>query len=269
MKSFRHPNSALAASARRAPSISVFFPAYNDEGSIALMVERALALLPQFTDDYEVVVVNDGSSDGTAAVLDELARRYATVRVIHHPKNRGYGGALRTGFLNATKDLVFYTDGDGQYDVSELATLVPLLKEEVDVVNGYKLKRSDNRRRIVLGALYKFLARLLFRLPIRDVDCDFRLMRRSAIQSVELVSTSGVVCTEMVYKLHRAGYRFTETPVHHYARLHGASQFFTLRRVGKTALDFFGLWLQMVALPRLSFGLLGHRQPVVKPSAQA
>lgn len=265
----RHPNSVSVSPKRRVPSISVFFPAYNDEGSIALMVERALALLPQFTDDYEVIVVNDGSSDGTVAVLNELERAHPQVRVIHHPKNRGYGGALRTGFLNATKDLVFYTDGDGQYDVNELATLVPLLTDDVDVVNGYKLKRSDNRRRIVLGALYKLLARLLFGLPIRDVDCDFRLLRRGAIQSIDLVSTSGVVCTEMVYKLHRAGYRFTETPVHHYARLHGASQFFTLRRVGKTALDFFGLWLQMVALPRLSFGLLGHRQSVVKPSTPA
>jgi glycosyltransferase involved in cell wall biosynthesis len=241
-------------------SISVFFPAYNDEGSIALMVKQALALLPRLTDDYEVIVVNDGSSDGTAAVLDELARSEPRVRVIHHPQNRGYGGALRTGFQSATKELVFYTDGDAQYDVNELAGLIPLLREEVDVVNGYKLKRSDNRRRIVLGELYKRLARLFFGLPICDVDCDFRLLRRSAIQSIELVSTSGVVCTEMVYKLHRAGYRFTEAPVRHYPRLHGQSQFFTWRRVGKTAWDFFSLWGRLVLLPHVSFGLLGGRK---------
>jgi glycosyltransferase involved in cell wall biosynthesis len=269
MNSSWHPELSQASPVGRAPSITVFFPAYNDEGSIALMVERALALLPRFTDDYEVIVVNDGSSDGTAEILNALERAQPHVRVIHHPKNRGYGGALRTGFLNATKDLVFYTDGDGQYDVNELARLIPLLTAEVDVVNGYKRKRSDSRRRIVLGALYKRLARLLFRLPIRDVDCDFRLMRRGAIQSIELLSTSGVVCTEIIYKLHRAGYRFRETPVHHYPRLHGASQFFTLRRVAKTAFDFFGLWLQMVVLPRLSFGLLGHRQAVIKPSEQS
>ena len=273
MNSSWHSERSPRASKQQRPSITVFFPAYNDEGSIALMVERALALLPQFADDYEVVVVNDGSSDGTAAVLDALAAAQPHVRVVHHPKNRGYGGALRTGFLNATKDLVFYTDGDGQYDVQELATLIPLLTPDVDVVNGYKRKRSDNRRRIILGGIYKRLARLLFHLPIRDVDCDFRLIRRSAIQSIDLVSTSGVVCTEMIYKLHRAGYRFTETPVHHYPRLHGASQFFTLKRVAKTALDFFGLWLQMVVLPRVSFGLLGHRsteqQPMTKPSGPA
>src|SRR5262249_13226220 len=228
------------------PSISVFFPAYNDESSIAEMVCKALALLPRFTGEYEVIVVNDGSRDGTAAVLDNLARKYPQVRVIHHSKNRGYGGALRSGFLQAAKDWVFYTDGDGQYDVDELEKLIPLMVEGVDVVNGYKIKRSDRKRRIVLGAIYKFLARMLFGLPIRDVDCDFRLMRRRAIQSIDLVSTSGGVCTEMAYKLSRAGYNFAETPVHHYPRLHGQSQFFTLRRVARTGYDFFRLWLKLV-----------------------
>ncbi len=232
--------------ALRRPSMSAFFPAYNDEGSIAEMVNRTLALLPRFADDFEVIVVNDGSRDHTAAILDDLAKRHSRVRIIHHPRNRGYGGALRTGFAAATKDLVFYTDGDGQYDVNELEKLVPLMTKDVDVVNGFKIKRSDSKRRVLLGGVYKLLARMLFHLPIRDVDCDFRLMRRQAIQGIDLVSTSGVVCTEMVYKLHRAGCRFTETPVNHFPRLHGQSQFFTLRRVGKTAWDFFALWMKLV-----------------------
>lgn len=239
--------------APRRPSISAFFPAYNDEGSIAEMVNRTLALLPRFADDYEVIVVNDGSRDSTAAILDDLARRHSRVRIIHHPRNRGYGGALRTGFSSATKDLVFYTDGDGQYDVNELERLVPLMTKDVDVVNGYKIKRSDNKRRVLLGGVYKRLARMLFHLPIRDVDCDFRLMRRQVIQGIELTSTSGVVCTEMVYKLHRAGCRFTETPVNHLPRLHGQSQFFTLRRVGKTLVDFFALWVKLVLWRRTNF----------------
>lgn len=227
-------------------SVSVFFPAFNDEGSIETMVEAALAILPCLTDDYEVIVVNDGSSDGTAKILSRLARLHSRLRVIHHPINMGYGGALRTGFLNATKDLVFYTDGDGQYDVNDLADLVPLMVEGVDVVNGYKIKRSDSRRRIMLGEAYKFLACRFFGLPIRDVDCDFRLMRRTAIQQIDLVSNSGVVCTEMIYKLHRAGCRFVETPIPHYPRRYGQSQFFTLSRVGRTAWDFFSLWLKLV-----------------------
>ncbi len=234
-------------------SISVFFPAYNDENSIALLVRKAFALLPQFTTDYEVVVVNDGSSDNTAEVLNNLAAELTNLRVIHHSRNRGYGGALRSGFEHATKDMVFYTDGDGQYDVNEMTRLIPLMTEEVDVVNGYKMKRSDSHRRIVLGEIYKFLARQMFGLPIRDIDCDFRLMRRSMIQGIELTSTSGVVCAEMIYKLHMAGCRFTETPVHHYPRLHGQSQFFTVKRVARTGYDFFKLWLKLVVKRRLNF----------------
>jgi glycosyltransferase involved in cell wall biosynthesis len=228
--------------------VSVFFPAFNDEGSIASLIHEALNVAARITSDYEVIVVNDGSSDGTAAVLDDLASKEPRLQVIHHPHNRGYGGALRSGFENVTKDLIFYTDGDGQYDVREIANLLPLMIEDVDIVTGYKIRRSDNRRRIVLGAIYKFLARRMFGLPIRDVDCDFRLIRREAIQSITLTSTSGVVCTEMVYKLSRAGYRFVETPVHHYPRLHGQSQFFTLRRVAQTGYDFFKLWLKLVVL---------------------
>src|SRR5215813_935688 len=164
--------------------VSVFFPAFNDEDSIARLIHEALEVAPRITNDYEVIVVNDGSSDGTAAVLNDLASREPRLRVIHHPRNRGYGGALRSGFESATKDLIFYTDGDGQYDVREMANLIPLMIQDVDVVTGYKIRRSDSRHRIVLGAIYKFLARRMFGLPIRDVDCDFRLMRREAIQSV-------------------------------------------------------------------------------------
>ncbi|HZS04933.1 MAG TPA: glycosyltransferase family 2 protein [Blastocatellia bacterium] len=225
--------------------ISVFFPAFNDEGTIGAMVAEALSLLPTLTDDYEVIVVNDGSTDSTPRVLDELARRHSHVRVIHHQRNLGYGAALRSGFGSAGKGLIFYTDGDGQYDVRELVNLLPLMTPSVDVVNGYKIKRSDDLRRVVLGWIYRRLARLLFRLPVRDVDCDFRLIRKDAIGKVSLVSSSGIICTEMVRKLHAAGCVFTEAPVHHYPRRHGQSQFFTLGRVMRTAFDFGLLWLKL------------------------
>jgi len=228
-------------------SISVFFPAYNDEATIAGLVNGALSVLPSLTEDFEVIVVNDGSTDGTAAVLDELARADVRVRAVHHETNRGYGGALRTGFASATKELVFYTDGDGQYDVRELALLRPLMKEGVDIVNGYKLKRADSWQRKALGAAYNRLAHLLFSIPIRDVDCDFRLIRRRVVERVELVSSSGSICVELVHKLHKAGCVFAEAPVHHYPRAHGRSQFFTLRRVGRTALDLLSLRLKVAA----------------------
>jgi len=227
--------------------ISVFFPAYNDEASIAVLVGEALALLPSLTDDFEVIVVDDGSTDGTAAVLDELARADPRLRVVHHESNRGYGAALRTGFMSATKDLVCYTDGDGQYDVRELLLLRPLLAAEVDIVNGYKVQRADGWQRKAIGAVYNGLAHLLFSIPIRDVDCDFRLIRRRAVEQVELVSSSGSICVELVHKLHQRGCVFAEVAVQHRPRAHGRSQFFTLRRVSRTALDLMSLWLRVAA----------------------
>lgn len=232
--------------AKRA-SISVFFPAYNDANTIGKLVTDALEVLPHLTDDYEVIVVNDGSTDQTSKVLASLrAQHTEKVRIVEHEKNRGYGAALCSGFKAVCKDLIFYTDGDGQYDVRELASLHPLLTESIDIVNGYKLQRADNFQRKLVGNSYKRLARLLFRLPIRDVDCDFRLLRRNALEKIELSSLSGSICVELVYKLKRAGCNFVETPVHHYPRLHGQSQFFTFGRVARTLSDFFRLWLKLV-----------------------
>ena len=239
-------------------SISVFFPAFNDAGTIASLVMDALAVLPALTDDYEVLVINDGSTDATPAVLKELEHAHPRVKIVHHERNMGYGAALRSGFSHASKDLIFYTDGDGQYDVREMVALRPLMTGGVDVVNGFKIKRADDRRRKVLGGIYNRLARLLFRLPISDVDCDFRLLRRSRVQQIEIGSSSGAVCVELVRKLHATGCVFAEAPVHHYPRVHGRSQFFTLRRVARTAQDFYLLWLRLVVL---------RRSPMVRASA--
>ena len=231
---------------RERPGISVFFPAYNDAATIGPLVTEALNVLPTLTDDFEVIVVDDGSTDGTRAQLDALAESHPEVRVIHHSRNEGYGAALRSGFSSAQKDLIFYTDGDSQYDVRELLVLYPLLTPEVDAVNGFKIKRADNRRRKVIGALYNRLARLFFLLPIRDVDCDFRLIRRSAIAPLKLTVASGAICVELVYELHRNGARFAEAPVHHYPRPHGRSEFFTPGRVIHTVFDFLRLWLRAI-----------------------
>ena len=231
----------MTAPAKSLGSISIFFPAFNDEQTIGELVRHALAILPTYTSDYEVLVINDGSTDGTASLLDDLSKQDPHVRPIHHEANRGYGGALQSGFANAAKEFVFYTDGDGQYDVREIARLLPLMKPGVDVVNGYKSKRADSFHRVIIGKIYNRTARLLFRLPIRDVDCDFRLIRREALQHVGEISTSGAACLEMIRKLKANGAVFAEVEVSHYPRLHGHSQFFTFQSLMRTAYDFFGL----------------------------
>ena len=238
-----------------APSISVFFPAYNDGGTIGTMVTEAIATLKRLTEDYEVIVVNDASSDHTQEVLDELSDVYPQLRVVRHEKNRGYGGALRSGFAAASKELVFYTDGDAQYDVRELEALFAALRDDVDWVNGYKIGRSDPWYRVVIGTVYQYVVRLLFSLRVRDPDCDFRLIRRRVFERVHLESNSGIICVEMMRKLQDAGYKVTEVPVHHYHRTYGRSQFFNFRRVAAVGGGLLRLWWLLVLTPRLRIGV--------------
>jgi len=230
------------------PGLSVFFPAYNDAATIATLVMRSVRVAATLTDDYEVIVINDGSrEDDTATILDELARIYPDhVRIVHHEKNRGYGGALRTGFAAARKDFVFYTDGDAQYDPSEMTLLWKTMTADVDWVNGWKISRSDPLHRIIIGRTYHYMVKLLFGLKVRDVDCDFRLMRRRIFDVVTLEKDSGVICLEMMKKFQDAGFRVAEHPVHHYHRAYGKSQFFNFPRIYRTAIDVMKLWWALV-----------------------
>ena len=232
--------------ARPTAGLSVFFPAYNDSGTIASMVIRAVQAASALTPDYEVIVVNDGSVDATPQIIDELARTYPRVRAVHHLKNRGYGGALQTGFRSATKELIFYTDGDAQYDPAELAVLWDKMIPEADLVNGYKISRSDPLHRIVIGRIYHHLVSVMFGLTVRDVDCDFRLMRRSIFERINLEKTSGVICLEMMKKITDGRFKIVEVPVHHYHRAFGKSQFFNFPRIFKTGVDVMRLWLELV-----------------------
>jgi glycosyltransferase involved in cell wall biosynthesis len=227
----------------------VFFPAYNDGGTIASLVILALRSAAALTPDHEVIVVNDGSSDATADVLQELTRVYPKLRVVTHPINRGYGGALQSGFNAATKDLVFYTDGDAQYDPSEMTVLWKAMGPGVDLVNGYKISRSDPLHRIVIGRIYHHIVKLMFGLTVRDVDCDFRMMRRSIFDRVRLEKNSGVICLEMMKKIQDAGFTIVEAPVHHYHRAYGRSQFFNFARIFRTGVDVFKLWHALVVRP--------------------
>jgi glycosyltransferase involved in cell wall biosynthesis len=246
------------APASRPAGLSVFFPAYNDSGTIASMVIRAVKVASELTPDFEVIVVNDGSADATPEIVDELARTYPRVRVVHHQENRGYGGALQTGLRSATKELIFYTDGDAQYDPAELRLLWQSLTSDADLVNGYKISRADPLHRIIIGRVYHHIVRVLFGLKLRDVDCDFRLMRRRIFERINLEKTSGVICLEMMKKIHDAGFHVVEVPVHHYHRAFGKSQFFNFPRIFKTCVDVFRLWIALVILRQ-------HRRAGVTP----
>ena len=248
--------------ADKPPGLSFFFPAFNDGGTIASLVIRAVQVASRLTPDYEVIVVNDGSSDATAEIAEELARTYPCVHVIHHPENRGYGGALRTGFAAATKDLIAYTDGDAQYDPAELEVLWNRLTPDADMVNGFKISRADPMHRIVIGRLYHHTVKLLFNLHVRDVDCDFRLMRREIFDRVKLERDTGVICLEMMRKIQDAGFRILEVPVSHFHRAYGTSQFFNVRRVFWTGIDVMKLWIQLVVLGQRSSPVL-FRNPTI------
>ncbi len=229
------------------PTLSVFFPAYNDAPSLPSLIAKTFETLEETVVDYEVIVVNDGSRDGTAQVLESLARRYAPhLRIVTHPANRGYGAALRSGFAAARKEFVFYTDGDGQYDPGELPLLLDRMRPGVGFVNGYKIERHDPAHRVWIGAVYNFFARQFFRIRIRDVDCDFRLIRRALLENISLTSTSGTICVELVRKLEQTGCGIEEAPVHHFARSHGQSQFFRLRPLLATFAQLFQLWLRIM-----------------------
>jgi glycosyltransferase involved in cell wall biosynthesis len=228
------------------PSITAFFPAYNDAGTIGSMVVSVIETLEEVTDDYEVIVVENGSTDYTVEVLESLAQHYPNLRVMSHRQPLGYGGALRVGFASATKELIFYTDGDAQYDPRELKLLLPAMRDDIDIVNGWKIDRSDPLHRIIIGRVYHHTVKFLFGFKLKDVDCDFRLIRRDVFDAIELVSDSGTICLELVKKLQDAGFRFAEVPVHHYHRSYGRSQFFNFPRLWRTGIQLIQLWWKLV-----------------------
>jgi len=229
-------------------SISAFFPCFNDEPTIGSMVNLAFATIEKVGADGDVTVVNDGSTDGSAYVLKELADTHPRMRIVTHERNQGYGGALLSGFGAATAQWVFYTDGDAQFDPSELELLVRAARDDVDVVQGYKIRRADSLARRVIGRVYHRFVAMAFGLTIRDTDCDFRLIRVAALERVELVHTSGVICVELVRKLQDTGARFVEVPVHHYRRVYGQSQFFRPAQVISSLVDHAGLWFRLILL---------------------
>ena len=200
--------------------LSVFFPCHNEQDNIERMVQQALDVLPTISDDYEIIIVNDGSADRTAEIADRLAEANPSIRVVHHPVNRGYGGALQSGFRAATKEWVFYTDGDGQFDIRELPGLLEHI-DNCDIVTCFRIHRQDTLLRKCNGWAWSKLVNLLFHFKIKDVDCAFKLFRREIFDHIQMQSEGALIDAEILARAHRAGYRITQCGVRHYPRTAG------------------------------------------------
>jgi glycosyltransferase involved in cell wall biosynthesis len=203
--------------------LSIFFPAYYDEHNIPKVVEGALRVVGEMgITDYEIIVVEDGSPDRTGEVADELAARHDRVRVIHHEVNQGYGAALRTGFLAAKLDYVFYTDGDNQFDLNELKKFVAVAPF-TDIVAGYRVKKQYSRYRRFTSWVYNLILRSLFDIQDRDVDCAFKLYPTELFRQITIESRDAFIDAEIAIKARLLGYKATEIGVTHLPRLDGIS----------------------------------------------
>jgi len=221
--------------------ISVFFPCYNEQENVGSTIEKALVVLGKIGRDFEVVIVDDGSSDDTGRIADELAGGDDRIKVVHHSKNLGYGAALQSGFAAATKELVFYTDGDGQFDINELPPLLPLM-EKYDIVSCYRLDRQDSLIRKINGWCWTKLVCLLFGLKIRDIDCAFKLYKRKIFEGLHLSSTGALIDTEVLARASRKGYQITQKGVHHYPRTAGFQTGANLRVILRAFRELFTLY---------------------------
>lgn len=201
-------------------SISVFFPCYNEQGNIERTVKNALDVLENLKADFEVIIVDDGSRDETAKIAEEIAAQNNRVKVIRHPTNLGYGAALRSGFKAAKKELVFYTDGDGQFDIKEMPPLLPLM-EKFDMVSCYRLNRQDTLVRKINGWAWTKLVCFVFGFKIRDIDCAFKLFKTKIFENMELLSNGALIDAEILARAVRKGCSVTQKGVHHYPRTAG------------------------------------------------
>ena len=225
-------------------SISVFFPCYNEQDNVARTTERAIAVLEKLNADYEAIIVDDGSKDATGQIADKIAARNKRVRVVHHPTNLGYGAALQSGFRSAAKELVFYTDGDGQFDMSEMPPLLPLIKQ-YDIVSCYRLNRQDNMIRKINAWCWTKLVCFLFKMKIRDIDCAFKLYKREIFDNIKMVSTGALIDTEILARATRKGYAVTQRGVHHYPRTSGTQTGAKLGVIIRAFRELFKLYNQI------------------------
>ncbi|MDD5583866.1 MAG: glycosyltransferase family 2 protein [Candidatus Omnitrophica bacterium] len=225
-------------------NLSVFFPAYNEQDNIATTVENAFKIIPDFAENFEIIVTDDGSRDKTPDVLAELAKKYSNLRIFTHQHNRGYGAALKTGFANSRYESIFFTDGDGQFNVREIEKLLPLA-DSCDIVAGFRLKRQDRFHRLLNAHAYNLLVRILFGLKARDIDCAFKLIKRKVIESLELKSDAGFISAEFLIKAKKRGFIIKQVGVTHLPRRAGRATGASFKVIINSFRELFRLWNEL------------------------
>jgi len=238
-----HVHSAPASHAPIPGSLSLVLPAYNEEGNIEFVVRRAIEVLPAMVDDFEIIVVNDGSKDATPEIIDRLAAEDSRVRPLHQP-NKGYGGALTTGFEATTGDYVMFMDSDRQFDIADIKLLAPFVAS-YDIVAGFRMERSDPLHRRINAEVFNIVVRILFGVHMRDLDCAFKIFRGDMIRSLELTSSGALINAEMQAKLRRQGATLEQVGVPHYPRIAGTATGGNLRVIIHAMGETIILWRRM------------------------
>jgi glycosyltransferase involved in cell wall biosynthesis len=234
---------------KRPRSISLVFPMFDEEANVGPLLDSALAIGPRLADDFELIVVDDGSRDGSAAVVQSVRRRDPRVRLLRHPRNRGYGAALRSGLRAARGELVFFSDADLQFDLREIEQLLAHV-DEFDIVAGTRTPRRDPWLRRVLAWGWGVLVRVLFGLRVRDIDCAFKVFRRPVLDAVPIASIGAFVNTELLVRARRSGFRIREVPVTHHPRLAGRAKGASPRVVARALLELLILYRDLQRPPR-------------------
>jgi glycosyltransferase involved in cell wall biosynthesis len=244
-------------------SLSVVFPAFNEQANIGTTIETARQVLPRVAQAWEIIVVNDGSRDGTADVCNALAGKYPEVRAIHHPQNLGYGAALKSGVLASKYELIFFSDSDGQFDLTEISDLIHWT-DEFDIVAGFRAQRRDPFYRRLNAWGWNVLVRILLGLRVRDIDCAFKVFRRAVFERIQIRSVGAMVNTEILAQAIRLGMSIKEVKVSHYSRRHGIQTGANIRVVLKAFRELVRLWRMLRWTPAHQEGLFVQKRAVPK-----
>ena len=228
----------------KVPELSLFLPAYNEADNIKKTILDADKVLKKVARKYEILVIDDGSTDNTGAIVKSLIKKNKNIRLITHKPNQGYGAAFKSGLYGSRYQLVSFIDSDGQFDYSEITKFIPLLKDN-DLVIGYRIKRQDNFLRVLNANLWKLWMWLLFGLWVKDIDCAFKVIKKPVIDNITLTTESALTSAEFLIRVRQAGYKLAEVGVHHYPRTAGEQTGANPKVILKAFLQSLRLWYHM------------------------